>query len=203
MSLDLSPVTLTGRRVTLAPLTAAHGPGLEQAIGSAPVFRYFGGLPAQDATAVPEFLRIAENMVAAKTAIPFCTLDTETGQPIGSTRFGNIEAAHKRVEIGWTFIVPSHQRSGANREAKFLMLRYAFETLGCIRVELKTHHLNQQSRTAIAALGGIEEGILRNHMIMSDGSLRHSVVFSILPDEWPALKARLEGQLYPDGKIPA
>jgi RimJ/RimL family protein N-acetyltransferase len=203
MSLDLSPVTLTGRRVKLVPLTAEHGPGLQQAIGTAPVFRYFGGLPAQDSAAVPEFLKVAEGMVAAKTAIPFCTLDAETGQPIGSTRFGNIDAAHKRVEIGWTFIVPDRQRSGANREAKYLMLRHAFETLGCTRVELKTHHLNQQSRTAIAALGGVQEGILRNHMIMSDGSLRHSVVFSILPDEWPAVKARLESQLYPDGEIPA
>ncbi len=203
MSLNLSPVTLTGQRVTLVPLTVAHGPGLQTAIGTAPVFRYFSGLPAQDAAAVPEFLKIAENMAAAKTAVPFCTLDRDTGLPIGSTRFGNIDAAHKRVEIGWTFLVPSHQRSGANREAKYLMLRYAFETLGCIRVELKTHHLNQQSRTAIAALGGIEEGILRNHMIMSDGSFRHSVVFSILPEEWPAVKARLEAQVYPDGKIPA
>lgn len=203
MSLDLSPVTLTGRRVKLVPLTAAHGPGLQQAIGSAPVFRYFGGLPSADSAAVPEFLKGAEAMVAAKTALPFCTLDAKTGEPIGSTRFGNIDAAHKRVEIGWTFIVPKRQRSGANREAKYLMLRYAFETLGCIRVELKTHHLNEQSRTAIAALGGVQEGILRNHMIMTDGSLRHSVIFSILPNEWPAVKARLESQLYPEGDCPA
>lgn len=201
--MDLSPVTLTGRRIILAPLTAEYGPALQAAIGPDPVFRFFGGLPAADAAAVPEFLRIADAMVAAKTAVPFVTQDRETGAVIGSTRFGNIDPTHRRAEIGWTFLIPSRQRSGANREAKYLMLRYAFERLGCIRVELKTHHLNQQSQTAIAALGAQREGVLRNHMIMADGSLRHSVVFSILPEEWPTIKARLETQLYPDGEIPA
>ncbi len=200
--MDLSPVTLTGRRIILAPLTAEHGPTLQAAIGNDPVFRFFGGLPAVDAAAVPEFLRVAAAMVAAKTAVPFVTLDRATGAVIGSTRFGNIDPVHRRVEIGWTFLVPRYQRSGANREAKYLMLRYAFAHLDCIRVELKTHHLNQQSQTAIAALGGQREGVLRNHMIMPDGSLRHSVVFSILPDEWPGIKARLEAQLYSDGELP-
>lgn len=201
--MDLSPVTLRGRRVALVPLTADHGPALAAAIGTDPVFRYFGGLPAADSAAVPAFLAVAEAMVAAQTAVPFCTLDEATGAPIGSSRIAMIDPQHRRGEIGWTFLIPRYQRSGANREAKYLMLRHAFETMGFNRIQISTHHENIQSQTAIAALGAVKEGILRNHMIMGDGSNRHTVVFSIVPDEWPAIKARLEAQLYPDGDIPA
>ncbi|HEY2156328.1 MAG TPA: GNAT family protein, partial [Isosphaeraceae bacterium] len=111
---------------------------------------------------------------------------------VGSTRFMNIVPAHLRVEIGGTWLARPAQRSGINREAKWLMLRHAFETWGLRRVEFKTHASNVQSRTALARLGAVEEGILRKHMVMPDGSERDSVYFSVLDDEWPAVKARLE-----------
>ncbi len=110
---------------------------------------------------------------------------------MGSTRFMNIVPAHLRVEIGSTWLAPSAQRSGINREAKWLMLRHAFETWRVRRVEFKTHASNVQSRTALAGLGAVEEGILRRHMVMPDGSARDSVYFSILEEEWPGVSARL------------
>ena len=114
---------------------------------------------------------------------------------IGSTRFANAALAHRRVEIGWTWLARPWQRSGANAEAKYLMLRHAFETWGMVRVELKTSTLNQQSRGAMKKLGAVEEGVLRRHMINEDGSPRDSVFYSILADEWPGVKAGLEERL--------
>jgi RimJ/RimL family protein N-acetyltransferase len=129
------------------------------------------------------------------TALPFVTLWRATGQVIGSTRFGNAAPAHRRVEIGWTWLARPWQRSGANADAKYLMLRHAFETWGMVRVELKTSTLNQQSRGAMKKLGAVEEGVLRRHMINEDGSPRDSVFYSILADEWPTVKAGLEERL--------
>jgi RimJ/RimL family protein N-acetyltransferase len=117
------------------------------------------------------------------------------GEIVGSTRYLNIEPAHKRLEIGYTWITPKRQRSVANTECKLLMLQHAFETLGCIRVEFKTDSLNRRSRTALARIGAVEEGTFRNHMIQPDGRLRHSVYFSIVDAEWPDVKARLQGFL--------
>ena len=124
----------------------------------------------------------------ARTALPFATVDRKSGKPIGSTRYGNIVPEHKRVEIGWTWISPALQRSAINTEAKFLMLRYAFETLGCNRVELKTNSLNMRSRAAILRIGAKEEGTLRSHMVNPDGSLRDTVYFSIIAPEWPDVR---------------
>ena len=118
-----------------------------------------------------------------------------SGRAIGSTRFGNIEPTHRRIEIGWTWIGRPWQRTVINTEAKYLMLRHAFEEWKCIRVELKTNAKNVRSRAAIARIGGKEEGTLRRHMINADGSYRDSVYFSILDDEWPNVKARLEERL--------
>ena len=129
------------------------------------------------------------------TALPFATVDRKSGRAIGSTRFGNIVPEHKRIEIGWTWISPQFQRSAVNTEAKFLMLRYAFERLGCNRVELKTNSLNMRSRNAILRIGAKEEGTLRSHMINPDGTLRDTVYYSILAPEWPDVRARLEARL--------
>jgi len=131
----------------------------------------------------------------AGTALPFVTMLRATGQVIGSTRFGNAVPVHRRVEIGWTWLGRPWQRSGANREAKYLMLRHAFEHWGCLRVEFKTSALNQGSRNALIGIGAVEEGILRHHMINADGSLRDSVYFSILSEEWPVVRRRLEERL--------
>ena len=116
---------------------------------------------------------------------------------MGSTRFAAIDRVNRRVEIGWTWVAAPWQRTVVNTEAKYLMLRHAFEELGCIRVELKTNSLNTRSRNAMVRIGAKEEGVLRNHMINEDGSLRHTVYYSIIDAEWPEVKARLEEKLQP------
>jgi RimJ/RimL family protein N-acetyltransferase len=131
----------------------------------------------------------------AGTALPFATVWRATGEIVGSTRFGNASPEHRRVEIGWTWLGRSWQRTGVNTEAKYLMLRHAFEEWRCIRVEFKTSALNHRSRAAIQRIGGREEGVLRHHMVNEDGSLRDSVFYSVLADEWPDARRRLESML--------
>lgn len=129
-------------------------------------------------------------------SLPFATVLKETGKAIGSTRFGNIDGANKRVEIGWTWIGREYQRTFVNTEAKFLMLSHAFETWSCNRVELKTDALNERSRRAILRLGAKEEGVLRKHVVCDSGRLRDTVYFSILDDEWTgAVKENLQNKL--------
>jgi RimJ/RimL family protein N-acetyltransferase len=128
----------------------------------------------------------------AGLTLRFVTISTTTAQPVGSTSYLNIDRQHRRLEIGGTWITPSWQRSAVNTEAKYLQLSHAFETLGCIRVEFKTDSLNVKSQQALARIGAVQEGIFRNHMVMPDGRLRHSVYFSIVESEWPAVKAHLE-----------
>jgi RimJ/RimL family protein N-acetyltransferase len=131
----------------------------------------------------------------ARTTLPFATFDAQSDELIGSTRFGNIDLANRRVEIGWTWLRRDHQRTACNTEAKYLMLRHAFEVLGCVRVELKTDALNEKSRAAIRRIGAVEEGILRAHMRTATGRMRDSVYYSILDREWPEVRARLENML--------
>jgi RimJ/RimL family protein N-acetyltransferase len=128
-------------------------------------------------------------------SIPFATVDRASGQVVGATRFMNIDAPHKRVEIGSTWIARPWQRTAINTEAKYLMMRYAFESLGCNRVELKTDALNTQSRNAILRIGAKEEGILRHHMVTWSGRLRDTVYFSVIAPEWPGVKAALEAKI--------
>jgi RimJ/RimL family protein N-acetyltransferase len=129
------------------------------------------------------------------TSLPFATIDRASGQAVGSTRYLNIDPSNLRLEIGATWLAKRWQRTGANTEAKYLMLRHAFEKLGCMRVEFKTDSLNQQSRDAILRLGAKEEGLLRNHMLTWSGRVRHTVYYSIIESEWPEVKARLERKL--------
>lgn len=128
-------------------------------------------------------------------SVPFATVERSSGQVIGSTRFMNIDRVNRRVEIGSTWIAPAWQRTAVNTEAKYLMLKHAFEVWGCIRVELKTDALNQRSRQAILRLGAKEEGTLRKHLVTWTGRIRDSVYFSILDTEWPNVKVRLEEKL--------
>jgi RimJ/RimL family protein N-acetyltransferase len=130
-------------------------------------------------------------------SLPFALIEKTSGRAIGSTRYGNIDRAHHRVEIGWTWVAPPWQRTGVNTEAKYLLLRHAFETLGCIRVELKTDSLNERSRNAILRIGAREEGTFRNHMITSSGRIRHTVYFSILDSEWLGVKSGLQSRMIP------
>ena len=129
--------------------------------------------------------------LAKGTVLPFTTIDRKTGRIVGSTSYLAIEPAHKRLEIGGTWITPSHQRSPVNTEAKLLQLSHCFEVLGCNRVEFKTDSRNAKSRAALARIGAVEEGTFRAHMVMPDGALRTSVYFSVIASEWPGVKARL------------
>ena len=141
------------------------------------------------------YIGAALDQQAAHLVLPFATCDLASGRVVGSTRYMNIDQPNRRVEIGSTWIARPWQRTAISTEAKYLMLQYAFEQLGCLRVELKTDALNQASRTAILRIGATQEGIFRNHMICGDGRVRDSVWFSIIEAEWPQAKARLESML--------
>jgi RimJ/RimL family protein N-acetyltransferase len=192
--MKIEPVVLEGFHVRLEPLSQNHHGDLS-AVGLGPeLWRW---IPFQVLT--PEdmagYIRNALDAQAAGTALPFATVDRATGRAIGSTRFMTIDIPNKRVEIGSTWIAPAWQRSAINTEAKYLMLRHAFETLGCMRVELKTDSMNQRSRNAIQRIGAQQEGIFRNHMTTWSGRIRDSVYFSIIDSEWPAVKSDLEAKL--------
>jgi N-acetyltransferase len=190
----LAPATLEGPTIRLEPLTLDHLDALLVVALDPELWRKTVSAVSTRRD-LEEYVNEALAEQKAGTSLPFVTVLRATGQVIGSTRFGNAVPAHRRVEIGWTWLGRLWQRSGANREAKYLMLRHAFEQWGCLRVEFKTSALNQQSRTALLGLGAVEEGILRHHMINADGSLRDSVYFSILCEEWPAVRRRLEERL--------
>ena len=192
--MDMQPTVLKGNHVTLEPLRADHleefcAVGLEEDI-----WRWFP-IAVRSRPEMQQFISTALEWQAAGTALPFATIDNHSGRVVGSTRFAAIDRLHRRAEIGWTWIAPAWQRTAVNTEAKYLMLRHAFESWGFIRVELKIDSLNQRSRTAIARIGAKEEGTFRNHMITWTGRIRHSVYFSIIQEEWPAVKARLETRL--------
>ena len=191
---NLTPTTLEGPTIRLEPLTLDHLDGLSRVAYDPELWRLTVSGVATRAD-LEAYVNEALADQQAGTALPFVTVLKATNQAIGSTRFGNAVPAHRRVEIGWTWIGRPWQRSGANREAKYLMLRHAFEPWGCLRVEFKTSALNQRSRNALLGIGAVEEGILRHHMINANGSLRDSVYFSILSEEWPAVRRRLENDL--------
>ena len=193
---DFAPkaTTLTGALVRLEPLTAGHFDALYEAGRPEELWRWTTHR-IQSLAEMKDYLETALLWQRQGTALPFVTIAQSTGEVIGSTRFANIDVANRRLEIGWTWVTPSWQRTGANNEAKLLMLRHAFEELGAIRVEFKTDSLNDRSRTALRGIGASEEGTLRNHMIVWDGRLRHSVYYSVIAEEWPRVKALLEQRL--------
>lgn len=185
-------VTLTGRFVRLEPIEERHRDDLLAAAAEDPTtFRYMGADLSVGAGVWPAYLADA----LRPDYVAWATVDAATGRAIGATRFGDIAPEHGRVEIGWTWIAPSHQRSATNTEAKLLQLGYAFDELGATRVALKTDGRNLRSQAAIERLGAQREGALRRHMRMPDGFIRDTVYFSILAEEWPAVKARLEERL--------
>jgi len=192
--MQLEPVTLEGRHVRLVPLTPEHVPALWEAGNDPDIWRWTLNRPASEDD-MRRYVEAALAKRAAGGAFPFATLEAGTGRVIGSTRYHNWEPPHPRVEIGYTWISRPWRRTPVNTEAKYLMLRHAFETLGLARVELRTDALNARSRAAIARIGGIEEGTLRRHMLNDAGRIRDTVYFSILDDEWPQVKLRLEEML--------
>jgi RimJ/RimL family protein N-acetyltransferase len=194
--MNLQPIVLEGRHVRLVPMTPEHVPALWEA-GRDPELWRLTVSQVHSPADMRAYVDAALRAQAAGTALPFVTTEAATGRVIGSTRFGNVDAANRRAEIGWTWLAPAWQRTAANTEAKYLMLRHAFESLGCVRVELKTDALNQRSRNAILRIGAREEGILRKHQFTEAGRVRDTVYFSIIDDEWPLAKARLEQRLAP------
>jgi len=186
----IRPVVLEGERIRLEPLARHHLAGLAEVAFDPGLWQWTLARPA-DLDSLESWLQAALDAAAAGTEIPFATIHRASGRAIGSTRYLAVVPEHRRLEIGWTWIAAAHQRTGANREAKRLQLEHAFETLGANRVEFKTDSRNEKSRTALLALGATFEGIFRNHMVMPDGRLRHSAYYSVIPDEWPAIKARL------------
>jgi RimJ/RimL family protein N-acetyltransferase len=188
------PTVLEGAHVRLEPLGPRHRDDLVSAAHEDPgIFRYMGtNIPMHGWDA---WLSEALDGVAAGRYVAWATVDRASDRAVGSTRFGDISPADGRVEIGWTWIAPSHQRSALNTEAKLLQLGYAFDTLGATRVALKTDARNRQSQAAIERIGGVREGVLRRHLRVADGFIRDTVYYSILDDEWPAVKARLMERL--------
>ena len=195
-----APLTLEGSAVRLEPIRRDHAQLFWQAAKDAldDIFRW---IPYSMKT--PEdFDRLLDKAFAEQArgeSLVFATVERSSQRVIGSTRFMNIDRPNRRVEIGSTWIAPAWQRTAVNSEAKFLMLRHAFETWQCVRVELKTDTLNQKSRNAILRLGAKEEGTLRKHLITSTGRIRDTVYFSILDTEWPEVKARLDNLATPRG----
>jgi N-acetyltransferase len=190
----LDPVTLEGRIVRLEPLSLEHVPGLAKVGLDPEVWRWTLARP-RSVEDVRAWAALTISARDAGTEYPFATVDVASGRPIGSSRYMNIVPEHRRLEIGWTWVAPPWQRTGANREAKLLMLEHAFERLRCRRVEFKTDSNNEKSREALLGIGASFEGIFRNHMVMPDGRMRHSAWYSVIDDEWPAVRAGLEAKL--------
>jgi RimJ/RimL family protein N-acetyltransferase len=174
----VQPVVLAGRRVRLDPL----------------IWTWTIARPT-DREGLRRWLDTALANAVAGSELPFATIDIASGRAIGSSRFLSIVPEHRRLEIGWTWIGRAFQRTGANREAKLLQLTHAFEDLNANRVEFKTDSRNEPSRAALLGIGATFEGIFRNHMVMPDGPLRHSAYYSVVVEEWPAVKGHLEALL--------
>ena len=194
--------SLNGTYVRLEPLTQAHAAAMclvafDPHIWSVTTTRL------QTPADVHDYIDTALQEYQRGLALPFATIEQASGTVVGSTRFGTISRKHKRVEIGWTWIAPAWQRTAINTEAKYLMLRYAFEQLGCLRVELKTDRRNTRSQAAIKRLGATQEGVFRKHMLLADGHVRDTVYFSIVDEEWPQVKAKLQAKMqrYAEGAV--
>ena len=185
------PVSLSGSHVEVEPLTHQHENDLREAAADGELHRlWYTMIPAPDGVSAEIDRRLG--LQEQGSMLPFAILNKQTGQAVGMTTYMNIDAANRRLEIGSTWYRKSVQRSPLNTECKWLLLQHAFEKIDCIAVEFRTHYVNVQSRRAIERLGAKLDGVLRSHMIMANGSLRDTAVYSIIASEWPAVKANLE-----------
>jgi len=190
------PLTLAGSVARLEPIRREHAEIFWE-VAKDDLEDIFRWIPYRMQTQ-DDFRKLVDKIFVEQErgeSVAFATVEKKSGQAIGSTRFMNIDRTNRRVEIGSTWIVPAWQRTAVNTEAKYLMLRHAFDVWGCVRVELKTDTLNQKSRNAILRIGAKEEGTLRKHVITWTGRIRDSVYFSILDSEWPEVRKRLEERL--------
>ena len=186
----IEPVTLRGHVATLEPLTREHTPGLAQAAADGDLWRlWYTSVAAPEQ--MDDYVATALDMRERQDAMPFAVRDNASGDIVGCTRFFNVDARNRRLEIGHTWYAKRVQRTSLNTECKLLLLTHAFEALDCIAVEFRTHWFNHASRTAIARLGAKEDGVLRNHQLTPDGTKRDTVVFSIIDSEWPAVRQHL------------
>lgn len=188
------PVTLEGRIVRLEPLSLDHLGDLARVAFEGDLWRWTVAQPT-DVDGLRGWLEAALENAVTGTEMPFATVDRASGRAVGSTRFMSIVPEHRRLEIGWTWVGLAFQRTGANREAKLLQMTHAFETLGANRVEFKTDSLNEKANPGLLGIGATFEGTFRNHMVMPGGRLRHSTYYSVIADEWPDVKARLQAKL--------
>jgi N-acetyltransferase len=190
----LQPVTLAGDLVTLEPLCHAHHDGLVSAVRDGELWNlWYTAVPRPEAVEAEIDRRLGLQRVGSM--LPFTTRRNDTGEVIGMTTYMNVDPSVRRVEIGSTWNARSAQRTGTNAESKLLLLAHAFEQLECIAVEFRTHWMNRQSRAAIERLGAKQDGVLRNHSRMPDGSLRDTVVYSVIDSEWPAVRNELRRRL--------
>lgn len=186
----LDEITLTGNNIELQPLQLYHRDGLLEAAADGELWNlWFTSVPS--VSTIDAYLKTASDERDRGESLPFVVVDKESGKILGSTRFCNVVPTHRRLEIGYTWYAKSTQRTGVNTECKLLLLSYAFEKLDCIAVEFRTNWHNHRSRAAILRLGAKQDGVLRNHQIQRDGVLRDTVVFSIIDQEWPAVKLAL------------
>ena len=193
---DPRPICLNGRFVRLEPLSPAHAPALFKASQHEEIWRWLPGPMFASVEAVERWIADALKEQAGEGTVAFATVRQSDGAAVGSTRFLDIRRPHRALEIGWTWMATEAQRTAVNTEAKFLMLRHAFEDQGAIRVQLKTDERNEKSRKAITRLGAVFEGILRNYQTrLHDGYVRNTAMFSITDAEWPGVKAKLEALL--------
>jgi len=189
------PVTLIGKVVRLEPLSEAHVPGLAVAGGEESIWTYmlYGDVTVEEDMGA--LVRDLLGRQADGTDLPFTVIHLGSGRIIGATRYLEMRPSHRSLEIGGTWYAVEYQRTSVNTESKYLLLNYAFETLGCIRVQFKTDARNERSIRAIERLGAVREGVFRNHYILPDGTLRDSIYFSVLDREWPQVKVFLEEKL--------
>lgn len=199
--MDPKPILLAGRLVRLEPLTPGHAHGLFEALTAGPsVWRWLTMPPPESVAGMGALIADDLAQQARGELVPFAQVEQATGRAAGHTTYMNISRRDRGLEIGGTWLGRPWHRTGLNTEAKFLLLRHAFEELGAVRVQLKTDSRNVQSQTAIARLGAVREGLLRKHMLSQHGVIRDSVMFSVTDEEWPAMKARLEGLLAAHGR---
>ncbi len=195
MTRFIEPVTLKGEHATLEPLDASHADGLAKAAADGALHALWYTSVAAPAT-MHEWIAAALAMRDNLGAMPFVARHNASGDIVGATRYFNVDAVNRRLEIGHTWYAKRVQRTAFNTECKRLLLAHAFDVLGCIAVEFRTHWFNFASRAAIARLGAKQDGVLRNHQVAADGSKRDTVVFSIIDNEWPAVRRHLDFQLH-------
>ncbi len=199
--MKVEPIILCGDHVRLEPLSLSHVPDLTVAGMDESIWDFMSYGVVNDEEKMHEFVNFLLRLQARGADLPFTVIHLPTGKAIGMTRYLDIQPENRGLEIGGTWYAPEHRRTAVNTECKLLLLRHAFEDLDCLRVQLKCDLRNERSQRAIERIGGIREGVLRDHRILPDGYVRSSVYYSILAREWPAVKTRLLGMLNPSGLL--